>query len=124
MTGVLNSLREESCWNYSGKDHWMHQCLQLSEEEMTELAAPGGPSLLNVTFLDKDVYAAKDKYDGVVFFLPVMVRRKILNPHYLYLTAAWLLAKFSLTTTSQTLRILGFPWLDVTLAQVNLTSKG
>ena len=31
------------------------------------------------------MYAAEDEYDGVAFFSPVMVQRRMLNPHYLSL---------------------------------------
>ena len=31
------------------------------------------------------MYGAEDEYDGVAFVLPVMVQRRTLNPHYLYL---------------------------------------
>ena len=40
---------------------------------------------MNVPSLANNVYAAKDKYDGVVFVLPVIVQRPTLNPNYLYL---------------------------------------
>ena len=51
-----------------------------------ELSKDGwGPSLLNVASLGNNKYAVKDKYDIIVFALPVMVQRSTMSPHYLYL---------------------------------------
>ena len=33
----------------------------------------------------EDEYAAEDKYNDVAVISPVMVQRRTLNPHYLYL---------------------------------------
>ena len=54
-------------------------------QERAELRREWGPSLLNVADVENDVYKAEDKYDGVAFILPVMVQRRTLKPHYLYL---------------------------------------
>ena len=55
------------------------------EEEQAELRRKGGPSLLNIADAKDDVYGVEDEYNGVAFILPVMVQRRTLNPHYLYL---------------------------------------
>ncbi len=44
-----------------------------------------GANVLNVADVEDAVYAAEDEYDGVEFVSPVMVQRRTLNPHYLYL---------------------------------------
>ena len=58
-------------------------------EERAELTVAcmyeGGPILLNVDAVDNSIYATEEKYDGAAFVSPVMVQRRTLNPHYLYL---------------------------------------
>ena len=71
--------------NCGSDEHCKYQCPKPTEEERAELRRRGGPSLLNVADVKDDVYGAEDEYDGVAFVLPVMVQRRTLNPHYLYL---------------------------------------
>ena len=81
----LNNDRELGYWNCGSKDHWKYKCPKLTAEEQTEQPREGGPILLKISSVDDDIYAAKDKYDGIAFGLPAMVQRLRLNPHYLYL---------------------------------------
>ena len=59
MTGVVNSLGKGGCWNWVDPARWKESCPLLTKEQKAELAAPGGPSLLNMVDLEDDAYAAK-----------------------------------------------------------------
>ena len=85
----MNNEGQSGCWNYGSKKHWKYQCPKLTTEEQAELRCNGGPSLLIVDAVKDNIYAAEDKYNGVAFVLPVMVQRRTLNPHYLYLDSCW-----------------------------------
>ena len=87
MANVISALMEEDYWHCNTKDQWKHPTLTL--EERTKLDALVGPILLNMVFLDA---------------LSVMVKRRILNPCYLYLDSCSVLFKFLLKIRSQTSR--------------------
>jgi len=84
----VNNDGQSGCWNCGSNKHLKHQCDKLTEEERAVLRRKEGfpePNLLNVADVEDDVYGAEDEYDSVTFVLPVMVQRRTLTPHYLYL---------------------------------------
>ena len=81
----VNNEGQLGCWNCGNKKHWKYQCPKLTAEERAELRREGGSSLLSVVNAEDNIYGAKDECNGVTFVLLVMVQRRKLNPHYLYL---------------------------------------